>query len=188
MLEHPYSSHPYLGKACEIGQSAGQVALTEAELGWLGGLWDGEGSITVFRRQEKGNWKYCPVICVTNCDVNIIQKAVELLDRVGIRLHVFERESENVKHKNGINAGTRKLEHVKKFTQMMIPYLVGKKSQAILTLRFVERRLNNKRTHVDESEKLELNRLSDEIRILNRKGQNVMNPQRLHAEPQFNRG
>jgi len=64
------------------------VELTERELGYLEGILDGEGTITLCRQKRKRNWgkhdylknySYRPFVTVTNTDIRILQHVKELL-------------------------------------------------------------------------------------------------------------
>ena len=114
------------------------------KIAWLGGAWDGEGSITVFKHREKnGVVKLCPTLVLTNTESSFIQEAVEILDENGLSFHLMSyKRGEN---KECYQLITRNLEKIKKFLELMTPYLVSKKPQAKLLMRFVDSRLVHKR-------------------------------------------
>lgn len=154
--------------------------LTERQLGWLAGIWDGEGSITVFKYAEKnGAIKYCPTICAVNTDLTIINEVQKLADLLGINFHLMERKipkSKRDKHSISYQLITRKMSYIKKFLEIITPYLISKKAQAELVLRFVNKRLakleinkgSNAKSRYSEDE-IEI---SKNIRELNKRGPN----------------
>jgi len=114
----------------------------EKQLSWLGGLWDGEGSIIVWHsKRETGKDRYIATLVLTNTNVNIISESVKILDKVGIKMHLSFIKRIG-KYKDCYQLTSRNMNSVKKFCETMIPYLVGKKPQAELTLRFVNSRLD----------------------------------------------
>jgi hypothetical protein len=141
--------------------------MTNEKLAWLAGLWDGEGTITVFlTHREKGQEKYNASLILTNTDEKIISEATKILDELELRMHLFKRKPEKKEWKSAYQLTTRKLEVVKKFCEIFIPYLIGKKAQAELTLRFVNSRLKGKCNNYSEEEKT----LCQQLKLLNRRG------------------
>lgn len=146
--------------------------MTNEKLAWLAGLWDGEGTITVFlTHREKGEEKYNAALVLTNTDENIISEATKILDALELKMHIFKRKPERKEWKPSYQLTTRKLAIVKKFCEIFIPYLVGKKAQAELTLRFVNSRIgatgeSNLLKKYTEEEK----NLCQQLKLLNRKG------------------
>lgn len=185
LLEQPKAIDPTKEKFNGYdGQSAGKGSLIESELGWLAGLWDGEGSITMFKHYEQGRRRqYIPVVCMTNTNPEIISHAIQLLDRSGIRLRVaILRKSDGV-NSECYQILTTKQSVVKEFLEMLMPYLIGKKAQAELLLRFVSSRLNvlagAKAMKFAKYDHETADKIESEIRLLNKKGPK---PQRLNVE------
>ena len=187
MLENPKAVEPTTGNfdGLHNGQSAGQGPLTEAELGWLAGIWDGEGSITMFRHYEKGRENhFIPVICVVNTCHSIINHVVRLLDRAGIRLRVAIQHKADGKIAQSYQVMTSKHSIIKKFLMLLTPYLIGKRPQAELLARFVDARLAAlAKASCNREAKYDIpgsRAIEAEIRQMNKKGPK---PQRLNAEP-----
>ena len=118
----------------------------EKRIVWLAGLTDGEGTITVFTHKDNSQkWefrRYTAIYCIVNTDPNIINEVQKILNDMGVSSYVFLRKSLNDKHSDAFQLSTRKMSHVKVLLEKLIPYLIGKKAQAELTLRFVNSRLN----------------------------------------------
>lgn len=116
---------------------------TEAELGWLAGIIDGEGTITIQRRMRKNKYpEYEPRICITNTDTDIIFKCDELFRKLGIS--PYHQVPNDGKHNKLPIYEIRitRLAYIKILLDYMVSYLVGKKSQAKLVLQHVNSRLN----------------------------------------------
>lgn len=113
----------------------------ETDLAYLAGLWDGEGSITIFVARERNKTdKLVPTLVLVNTNAHIIAKAMRIIEALGARLHVFERP-ESKKHKGCFQLTTRNMQHIEKILSAMLPYLEGKKPQAEMVLGYVRRRM-----------------------------------------------
>ncbi len=125
-----------------------QTEVKATELAWLAGMIDGEGSVTIFKHQEKGGQiKLCPTIIITNTHEETIATCLNILDRLGTSFHVFERKPKNPKkHKKSIQISTRNMRYIKIVLQAVLPYLVTKKAQAQMTLRYVTKNLERRET------------------------------------------
>ncbi|MGI0016753.1 MAG: hypothetical protein ACREBU_25295 [Nitrososphaera sp.] len=146
--------------------------VTETELAWLAGLWDGEGSITIFTHKERnGAEKICPTLLVVNTNESIIAEAVRILDALGTSFHVFERKMSNPKWKDSIQLNTRNTGYIKTALEAMLPYLIGKKPQAQLVLRYVNKKLGQMiaapgRTRYDSDDRS----VQQQVQAMNRTG------------------
>lgn len=138
---------------------------TETELAWLAGLWDGEGSITIFKHIERGGVrKLCPTILVVNTDIKIINEAKRILDNLGTSFHLFERVSKNPKHKNSFQLNTRNTKYIDKVLTAIEPYLIGKKEQAQLVIGYVRKR--HYQFKIDENDE----QVQLQVQALNKRG------------------
>ena len=143
---------------------AGQ-GLTEYELGWLAGVWDGEGSIMIQRYPKKKGYTYVSAISVANTSDVFAAKVIELLDKVDIRLGIHERTfKEHECRKTLYQLKTVKQATCQKFCVLLLPYLVSKKAQAKLMMRFLSARKEN---HFQGEEEAELFK---EVKSLNKFG------------------
>lgn len=131
----------------------GNQQVKPEELAWLAGFWDGEGSITVFQTKRRNKTdKYNASLVLTNTDEHVILHTIKLLDRFGINLHLFKRVSNTEKHKDSYQLTTRNMVTIKKILTLLLPYLVCKKAQAELTLRYIDSRLKNLKGQYKEEE------------------------------------
>ena len=69
--------------------------VTDKDLGWLAGLFDGEGSICL---QRAGKYKY-PRIDIVNTERKLLEKAQAILDQLEIDSGLTLKNAETVKYK-----------------------------------------------------------------------------------------
>ena len=129
---------------------------TEAELGWLAGIIDGEGTITIQRRMRHKKYpEYEARICIVNTNTDIIYKCDELFHKMNITpYHQIPNDGAHNKLPLYEIRITR-LAYIKILLDSIVIYLVGKKSQAQLVLQYVNSRLkldNKKDTDWQERE------------------------------------
>lgn len=101
------------------------------ELSWLGGIWDGEGSIGIYKRRNY----FVPSVSVSNTNEVLINKVKNILDFYNIEYYV--EYSDRGKRTNARPAWAIKMEskpRVSKFLSLIKPYLVAKQGQADLVL------------------------------------------------------
>lgn len=150
------------------------MEIKDTDLAWLAGLWDGEGSITIFTHTEKnGRKKICPTLIVVNTDDKIIARAAEILDALGTSFALFERTPSNPKHKRAKSLSTRNRAYIKTVLDAILPYLVGKRPQAVLTLRYVNKKIaaGNQRQRYDEEDR----ELQQQVQAMNATGVPILN-------------
>jgi len=117
--------------------------MQDTDLAWLAGLWDGEGTITMFSHQEKnGSTKLCPTCVVVNTDIHIINKARALLEELDCKFVVHEYQPKVKGYKVQWRITTRNMEYIRKFLTAVNPYLVGeKKAKGEILLSYVTQRI-----------------------------------------------
>jgi len=129
------------------------MRMTNEKLAWLAGIWDGEGSIAMFERKENRKVKYCPTLVLSNTNEDIINEALKILDEIGASFHVMKLKPQNPKHRERYQLTTRNAGYIEKVLRALLPYLVGKKSQAEIMLRYLERRACLPDTHTHATER-----------------------------------
>lgn len=145
--------------------------LSETERAWLAGFWDGEGSITIFTHKEKnGKEKICPTILVCNTHEGVIAHVVELLDKLGTSFAIQTVERKDEKHKNNYQVHTRNIEYIKTVLEAIQPYLVCKKAQCTLVLRYVNKKLEQRQTNGRPRYDDEDFQVQKECQALNKRG------------------
>ena len=119
---------------------------TEAELGWFAGMLEGEGCITFFKqRRRNGKFDIITGAQITNTDINIINKLVEILNKCNLSWYVRNKKVYSKNHSQCYYVETRQQEMLKKSLYLFIPYMYGnKKSKASLVLDFLIKRNGKK--------------------------------------------
>lgn len=117
--------------------------MQDTDLAWLGGIWDGEGSIALFSHKEKnGSTKICPTVNVLNTDIAIINKVRKLLEELGCNFVLQERRPKNSRHATQWILITRNQKYIVTFLKAVLPYLHSiKRQKAEILLEYTERRL-----------------------------------------------
>jgi hypothetical protein len=111
---------------------------------WFAGLIDGEGTITVFKHEESTGWKLGPILSVVNTDPNIINQVQKLAEGENVNFTLFTRVHANPKHATAYQLNMRNVNYIVKMLNIILPYLIGKKAQAEICLRFCKSRLKNR--------------------------------------------
>ncbi len=113
-----------------------QAKVTEIEKAWLAGIVDGEGSIRIDYPRDKGSAS--PRVVITNNDWAIIERVVDICQRIGANPHVAQRKGKRSTTKDVLILNMTKL---LTFLPAIMPYLTGQKNkQALLLYRFCEQR------------------------------------------------
>lgn len=131
------------------------------ELSWLGGIWDGEGTIGIYKR----NSYYIPSVSVSNTNEVLINKVKDILDFYNIEYYV--EYSDRGKRTNARPAWAIKMEskpRVSKFLSLIKPYLIAKQGQADLVLSWCS---NDKRRKELSTQDVEI---MAELKTLNSRG------------------
>ena len=153
--------------------------LTLAEIGWLAGIIDGEGSFYMYPTFAEGKKqkyrRFAVGFGVSNTDEGLILKVAELCDKIDSKLRIKEYKSKSVKKKKYWKAETQTMAKVRRIIKVTLPYLTCKQVRAKLLLRFIDSRLANwkrygaakgRRCHYTEEEIC----LAEEIVRLNGRG------------------
>jgi hypothetical protein len=158
----------------------------DVEIGWLAGVLDGEGSITMSRPgKERASWH--AAVFITNTDLRLLQKAQEILFGMGIeeaRLHLHDRrysKAETMQNRPcyriyvGTCAGMRRL------LEAVLPQLTAKREQAILLLEYLSRRQPPARTRANARDH-EIGRL---LSLMNRGHEGAVETERPPGKSQM---
>ena len=129
---------------------------SEAEIAWLAGLIEGDGTLALTVHERRGhegsNPKIAVLLRVYNTDAAIISKSISILERLGVGHYVEEREMKPLMKPDGEGAyhspDPRLAVNVKKFADALSllsrlrPWFFGDKApRADLILKFLARRL-----------------------------------------------
>jgi hypothetical protein len=131
------------------------------ELSWLGGIWDGEGTIGIYKR----NTYFVPSASVTNTNEVLINKVKDILDFYNIE-YIVEYSDRSVRT-NARPAWTVRMEskpRVSKFLTLIKPYLISKQGQADLVLSWCSYEKRRRKLRTQDIE------LISELKSLNSRG------------------
>lgn len=129
-----------------------QATLTEADIGWLAGIIEGEGSLAMnaYDRKDRGaNLKVQTSIMVYNTDARIIEKVTRIMDQLDIGYYIKERVQKAMLHEGGVYLPTasmlcmliKGLEDGLKILRLIRPHMVGEKAaRADIMIRYLDRR------------------------------------------------
>jgi len=173
-----------------MNNDIGNEQATSIELSWLAGIWDGEGSFVIYK-QKKNHNKYALTthITLTNTNIVLIEKVVEIMDKLIVGGHIFKEERKNLRlnHKDCYHITISGMIKQEKFVGKLLPYLVAKKPHAKLFKRYLDSRLKYRRDGKGNVRGCfrglgysnEEQSLYEQLRNLNKVGRE---PQRLHAK------
>lgn len=115
------------------------MGLSERDLAWLAGIWDGEGTITLTRGSGR-NHKVGMAVCVSNTNTAIMERVEGLVSAiVGRPIRARLRPCPSFARRRPIyRLQVASKADVRKFCETLHPYLVGKATQALLMLRYLE--------------------------------------------------
>lgn len=116
------------------------------ELGWFAGMWEGEGCI-LFLKQPRKNGKFDIITgCqITNTDLAIINKLLEILESCDLSWHVRTKKVYKNTHNECYYIECRQQEMLKKSLEIFAPYMHGaKKEKAKLVLSYLNKRVGKR--------------------------------------------
>lgn len=117
----------------------GNPQVTEFELGWLIGIFDGEGCFTISRHGSI-NVKYTVGIKFVNTNSLIIDEVCRLLEALEIKYCKYNSwRTSNQKAAQRVEINT--LDQIKKFLDILLPRMYCRVTQAKIVKDFVEVRL-----------------------------------------------
>lgn len=115
----------------------------ERELGWLGGIFDGEGTITIRIRNRKGQSDLLtPVVTVSNTDRLMIDKIIEIYKKLSVPFWVTNYKAKG-NWKESWKIEITGIKRCKKILPILKTYLVNKKELAELVLDWCNSRINS---------------------------------------------
>jgi hypothetical protein len=128
------------------------TTVSEIDVGWLVGFLEGEGSIclTINRRKNRTQTlRVAPKVIWTNCDNKIIQRCVNILERMGVDrclISANARNNPNGLVKNGSKTiyyvSVEGLARIARLFSFIAGKLAGEKAERVDVLhRFIQRRL-----------------------------------------------
>lgn len=115
----------------------GNQQATEAELGWLAGILDGEGHIGLSRQNSKKARSIRPDVQIVNCDWEIIEKVRMICLKIGINPYIRTRCHDKKTWRVNYILTIGRFTDIKKLLDTVSCYLTGvtkSKSQLVINL------------------------------------------------------
>jgi hypothetical protein len=123
------------------------------DIGWLCGIIDGEGTVTLRFHARKGKTPLIiPAITIINTDKQIIDKCIEILNRLDIPMWVNEYQASE-KWRKRYRIEVSGIRRAMKFLPFLSENLIGKREEAALVLEWCNNRyskVSTKRRYYDE--------------------------------------
>jgi len=122
----------------------GNQQVTQTDLAWLAGIWDGEGHFSIRRTVVKNNApQYSPRLGMTNSNVQILTRVREILDALEIGYYFREKDQGGFEgsHKQTWLVAVETMVNAVKVIAAIRPYLVGKCFQADCIMEYCTRRI-----------------------------------------------
>lgn len=117
-----------------------QERLSNFEVGWLAGVLDGEGYLSLGVNSTKRT--IYPSIKVASIDRKLIDKYIFLLKKLKIPFSTYERNPKNKNWSRNWSIDIRTAERCKRFIEVILPYLTTKKYNGEIVLKFCKSRLS----------------------------------------------
>lgn len=114
--------------------------VTDYELGWLAGVLDGEGHISMRYWGYKKSIHYTVEIAFTNTSKALLEKVESICNRLGVGLH-WQPKATPKRNLPCWDIGTKKISHCYKILDKILPMLTSKTERANLLYAFCKRRL-----------------------------------------------
>ena len=126
----------------------GNQQVTEARIGWLAGIVDGEGSIMFGGTKRNDHHIYTPIVTICNTDPGMILEITKIYESFGIAFYIQHREggscTGNLGKKTLHQITVNRLSALSILLPLLIPSLITKRTKAVLMLQFVMKRLPKK--------------------------------------------
>jgi hypothetical protein len=116
----------------------------ESRLAWLGGFWDGEGSVTMAYRQPKKRGQRAfltPQVSVVNTDLVPLNEVAPIFNEAGIAYwrSMSSDKGANCKPLHRLLVGG--IKRCARVLPLLLPHLIAKRGRAEQLLRFCQSRL-----------------------------------------------
>ena len=121
--------------------------ITQTELAWLAGIWDGEGTISLRRNLNnagrQGALQVSPRVSMVNTNAAILERVCDILNRMDVHYYMREKGAGGFEgsHRQCWIIAVETLSQSIKLLTALRPFLIGKRFQADCLLQFVQSRL-----------------------------------------------
>lgn len=106
-----------------------------ADIGWLAGILDGEGTVAIYKGGPKS-------VSFYNTSHLVMNKVIKILENLGVQYKYSERYANSNFKKNGerfkllLTVGLYRMQHMKKLLKILYPHLTCKKDNALKILNY----------------------------------------------------
>lgn len=129
-------------------ETMGNQQATEAEIGWLAGIIDGEGHIGISMQNRSVSQSVSVDLQIVNTDFALIDKVVTIMHKLDANPHIRDRVHAKATWSTNRIVSMRKFAHVKRVLDAVLPHLTGlKREKAEMVLALIESRM--KKTRAD---------------------------------------
>jgi hypothetical protein len=142
-----------------MDETIGNQQVTQTDLAWLGGIWDGEGTISIRRTIQKNGGKpqYSPRVSMVNTNTLILSKVKNILDSLEVSYYFREKEQGGFEgsFKQCWIISVDNLTNASRLLENIRPFLFGKGFQADCLMEFCDRRIkvSDRKIHNNEARK-----------------------------------
>lgn len=119
------------------------AGVSEGEMGWLGGIWDGEGTISLSFKETKRGPQWNVAISVANTDQRMIEKVDDLLGQLKIDFNRSESEARKKGNRKAFRIHLRGCVSFWRFCREVGPFMVNKAERAAIMMEFAEKQAAN---------------------------------------------
>lgn len=148
----------------------------EPDLCWLGGIIDGEGCLTITSYFKRFNgsevFTASPIIQITNTNINLVNKVIEIYKANEIRHYISSFEPKAKNSKTRYDVAIKGLERCKEALDVIRDYIIIKQPQARIIQNFCRYRLMLSKNHPHNQKTIDW---VTQIRELNVKGSIILN-------------
>jgi len=117
-----------------------QERLTLYDIGWFVGIIDGEGCFALSRKGGDKHQYFFPIIQITNMNINVINKCIEILRNAGLSYYFYGCLTKLGKPYYRVEVAG--IKRCKRFFGIFGEYLTCRRTQARLLESFIDSRLS----------------------------------------------
>lgn len=133
----------------------GNQQATQAEIGWLAGIIDGEGHIGISMVNRKVSRSVAVDLQIVNTDSELIDRVATIMRKLDVNPHIRERVHIKATWSTNTIVSLRKFAHVRRILIAVMGNLTGiKRAKANMVLALIESRM--KKTRFDRYDDHEL--------------------------------
>lgn len=117
-----------------------QQVKTLYDIGWIVGFIEGEGCLTLIRTKGYKSNKISPYISITGTNAVSMQRAIDIAHALDLPFYVRESHYSSNNPKKAIRIIVEGLSRTSKWLDIIHEYMTGKRAQADILRRYIDRR------------------------------------------------